>query len=137
MALVSLQDGGLTALARPISLKNRSIDLIADILPNAALSARSEDTVKGAVALLKPPTTSVERVAEPARPAWVIFPTVKLGAATELACRSQADTLIERGSYAFNYTGHGTRRFGTLPWLVAPCPLYHPTYGQLTETSAP
>src|SRR3546814_415588 len=71
MALVSLQDGGLTALARPISLKNRSIDLIADILPNAALSARSEDTVKGAVALLKPPTTSVERVAEPARPAWV------------------------------------------------------------------
>src|SRR3546814_6175040 len=62
MALVSLQDGGLTALARPISLKNRSIDLIADILPNAALSARSEDTVTGAVALLKPPTTSVERV---------------------------------------------------------------------------
>src|SRR3546814_16735363 len=69
MALVSLQDGGLTALARPISLKNRSIDLIADILPNAALRARSEDTVKGAVALLKPPTPSVERVAEPARPA--------------------------------------------------------------------
>src|SRR3546814_4669908 len=83
MALVSLQYGGLTALARPISLKNRSIDLIADIIPNAALSARSEDTVKGAVALLKPPTTCVERVAEPARPAWVIFPTFKLGAATE------------------------------------------------------
>src|SRR3546814_10587342 len=35
MALVSLQDGGLTALARPISLKNRSIDLIADLLRSA------------------------------------------------------------------------------------------------------
>src|SRR3546814_14077303 len=95
MALVSLQDGGLTALARPISLKNRSIDLIADILPNAALSALSEDTVQGAVALSKPPTTRVARVAKPARPAGVIFPTLTPEAAQQIAPRSTANILLE------------------------------------------
>src|SRR3546814_16301453 len=87
MALVSLQDGGLTALARPISLKTRSIDPISDILPNAALRARSEATVTGAVALFKPPTTHVELTAKPARPAWVISPTYNLGATPRTARR--------------------------------------------------
>lgn len=133
LALVSLQDGRLTALARPIGLKNRSIDLIADLLPGTTLSARCADTAKGTVALLKAPKASVERVAETARPAWVIFPTFKIGAPVTFVPRSKADTLIELGRNAFNYSIHGERGFEVLSRLVDDCTCYSLTYSELSE----
>lgn len=133
LALVSLHDGRLTALARPISLKNRSIDVIAEALPGATLSARSTDTAKGTVALLKAPRDSVERVAETACPAWVVFPAYKVGAPVTFDSRSKADTLIELGRNAFNYSIHGRRGFDVLSRLVDGCGCYRLTYSDLSE----
>ena len=136
LALVSLDDGQVTPLARPISLKNRSIDVIAERVPNAVLSPRCNDTAKGTVALLKAPRHSVERIDEPARPAWVIFPTFKASGGAALAPRSKADTLIELGRNAFNYSIHGRRGFETLARLVDDCACYSFTYSSLGEALA-
>lgn len=136
LALLSLDDGSVSALARPISLKNRSIDLIARCFPEAAVSARCEDTAKGAVALLKAPGESVERSAEPARPAWIIFPRYKDGSDGRLSARSKATTLIDIGHNAFNYSVHGRRGFDLLSQLVDSCACFDFTYGDLEQALA-
>jgi HprK-related kinase A len=136
LALISLRTGQLTALARPISLKNRSIDVIADALPDAVISARCQHTAKGTVALLKAPKTSVDRAAEPARAAWVIFPTFKFTTATTLTRRPKADTLMELGRNAFNYSVHGQLGFEVLSRLVDDCACYNLTYSALPEAMA-
>ena len=133
LALISLRDGRVTPLARPISLKNRSIDVIAETLPDATLGPRCKDTAKGTVALLKAPRESVERIAEPAWPAWVIFPTFKVGAAASLVANSKSDTLIELGRNAFNYSIHGKNGFETLAGLVDNCACYTFTYSSLPQ----
>lgn len=133
LALLSLNDGRVTALARPISLKNESIDIIEELIPSARISRRSLDTVKGTVALLKPPLESVMRAAETARPRWVIFPHFKKGAEASLVPRSKADSLIEVGRNAFNYSIHGGLGFQVLSRLMDGCACYDFAYSDLTE----
>lgn len=133
LTLVSLQDGRITPLVRPISLKNESIDLIAGILPGATISPPAEDTTKGTVALLKAPTESLARAGETAQPVWVIFPRFKADAATRLEGRSKADTLIELGRNAFNYSIHGKHGFEALSRMVASCTCHSFTYSSLDE----
>lgn len=131
LALLSLTDGSVTALARPISLKNESIGIIEELIPDARLSCRSKDTAKGTVALLKPPLVSVRRAAETARPGWVIFPRFKKGAEASLVPRSKADSLIEVGRNAFNYSIHGSLGFKVLSRLMDTCACYDFTYSDL------
>lgn len=133
LALLSLDDGHVTGLARPISLKNDSIDIIERVVPEAPLSPRSEETAKGTVALLKAPSDSVARVAETARPAWVVFPRYESAAAASLTPRSKADTLIEVGRNAFNYSIHGRLGFEVLARLVDDCACYDFVYSDLED----
>lgn len=133
LALLSLEGAAVTPVARPISLKNESIEFIKQRLPDATISRRSEDTVKGTVALLKAPPDSVARVAETAHPAWVVFPSFKSGAETRLTSRSKADSFIEVGRNAFNYSIHGRRGFEVLSRLIDRCACYDFTYSSLEE----
>jgi hypothetical protein len=133
LALLSLRDGRVTALSRPISLKNESIDIIHRVVPDAPLSRRSDDTAKGTVALLRAPSDSVARSAETAQPAWVIFPAFKQGAEASLLPRSKADTLIELGRNAFNYSIHGKLGFDVLSRLVDDCSCFEFSYSDLAE----
>lgn len=133
LALISLRDGSVTALARPVSLKNESIDIIGQVIDGATLSKRCEDTSKGTVALLKAPVDSVERVAETARPAWVIFPKYETGAEAGLTACSKADTLIDLGDNAFNYSIHGKLGFEGLARMIDNCGCYNLRYSDLFE----
>lgn len=133
LALLSPRDGSVTPLARPISLKNQSIDLIAKTLPGVTLSPPTEDTAKGTVALLKAPVQSLDRIDETARPAWIIFPRFEAGSPPSLESRSRADTLIELGRNAFNYSVHGKVGFDVLVRLVEDCTCYSLTYSRLED----
>lgn len=136
LALLSLDDGSVTALARPISLKNQSIDIIGRRLPGATMSPRCEDTAKGAVALLRAPHDSVARSAETAQPAWIIFPRFKPGSEGCLSPRSKAGTLIDIGHNAFNYSVHGRRGFEVLSHLIGSCDCYDFSYSALDQALA-
>ena len=133
LALLSLDDGAITPLARPISLKNQSIDIIGSLVPSAVFSRRAEDTIKGTVALLRAPADSIARIAETARPAWVIFPKYQKDAPATLAPRSKADTLIEIGRNAFNYSNHGKLGFDLLSQVVDDSGCFDFTYSDLFE----
>jgi HprK-related kinase A len=136
LALVSLTDGQVHALARPVSLKNRSIDIIGRFAPPGHFSARTHDTAKGTVAHLKPPVEHLARVNEPARVAWVIFPRYVAGAPLTLAPRSKADTMLELGRNAFNYAYSLRRGFEVLGQIVDDSACCDFSYSVLEEAIA-
>jgi len=134
LALISLADGqSIYGMARPVSLKNESIDVLRRFAPKAKLSRVVHDTAKGSVALLKPPAASVARVMEPARPAWIVFPKYASGVPALLEPRRKAGIMIEIGKNAFNYNVHGARGFTILADIVEACECYKLTYSQLDE----
>ncbi|MFT3820231.1 MAG: HprK-related kinase A [Rubrivivax sp.] len=102
LALISLRDGRIHALARPVSLKNQSIDIIQRFAPASTFSRRTLATSKGTVAHMKALPEHVLRMDEPARPAWVVFPRYVPDAPAELAPRAKADAMLQLSRNAFN-----------------------------------
>jgi HprK-related kinase A len=136
LALLSLADGLVHPLVRPVSLKNQSIDIIGRFAAATQFSARTHDTAKGTVAHLKPPLEHLARMHEPARVAWVIFPRYVPEAPVTLAPRSQADTMLELGRNAFNY-GYVLRSgFRLLGDIVSESGCFDFSYSVLDEAIA-
>ncbi len=133
MALVSMDGASLTPLARPVSLKNRSIDVIRDFAPQSVFSRPVRDTAKGTVALMKAPTDSVLRKHDTATPAWIVFPRFEAGAPARLTPRSKGRTCLEVGTNALNYTHLGRAGFAALTNLVDRCDCYDLIYSDLGE----
>ncbi|MFL6673683.1 MAG: HprK-related kinase A [Massilia sp.] len=133
LALVSLEDGMLLPLPRPVSLKNGSIDVIRAFAPGAVLSRPVEDTSKGTVAHLKAPAGSVARAAEPARPAWIVFPKYEAGAAMTLEPIAPARAFMRVAENAFNYSLLGAQGFAALAGVVDRCASFDFKYSSLDE----
>jgi HprK-related kinase A len=136
LSLFALDTGELYPLARPINLKNASIEVMRDYVPGAVMSAPTHDTVKGTVALMKAPAESIARMSETAYPAWIIAPRYERGAACGLTAKSKAETLIELGQNAFNYSVHGRRGFHLLADVMERCACFNFRYSNLDEAIA-
>jgi HprK-related kinase A len=136
MTLVRPADGLLVPLPRPVSLKNASIDVIRAAFPDAMLSPPVEGTAKGTIAHLRPPRASIERAAEPARPAHIVFPQFEAGAATSLAPVPKARAFMQVAENSFNYPSLGLRGFDTLTRLVDGCSCHAFNYSSLPEALA-
>jgi HprK-related kinase A len=136
LALLRPDDGLLVPVARPVSLKNRSIDVIRAYVPEAVLSRPVSNTTKGTVAHLKAPADSVARVRETARPAWIVFPKYEAGAATTMTPLTRTDTFFRVAGNAFNYSEMGARGFTTLAGTIERCAGYDFRYSDLDEAIA-
>lgn len=136
LALVTLADGRLAPLARPVSLKNRSIEIIRRFAPEAVFSAETHDTAKGTVAHMLVPREHVRRMDETARPAWVVFPRWVADAPPQLAPRAKADAMMELGRNSFNYGTLGRSGFEALADLVTACDCFDFSYGHLDDAIA-
>lgn len=136
LALLSLDDRLLTPLARPISLKNESLDVIRKFYPGAVLNQVTHDTTKGSVSHMKVPSAHLAQVDERARPRWVIFPKYVPGASAELRERSKAQSLLALGANSFNYGVLGLSGFEELSALVSNCDCYDFAYSQLDQAVA-
>ena len=131
LALIQIGDGKVVPLPRPISLKNQSIDIIQRYEPDAVLSRKISDTIKGTVAHMKPPTNSIVRANETANAAWVIFPKYQVGAPTHLKKLSQSRAFIRIADNAFNYSLLGIKGFEALARLIGASQCYDFTYSTL------
>jgi HprK-related kinase A len=121
LALLIPQTGHVAPLVRPISLKNESIDVIRGFAPDAVMGPRTEGSVKGTIALLKPPRASALAMDEPAAPRWLFFPRYEAGAPVRLMPRSKAASFIELGNDALNYSILGESGFAALGDLIDRC----------------
>jgi len=136
LAMVDLETGALHGLARPVSLKNESLPVLRALAPDAFLSPPCHDTLKGTVAHLRPPADSVRRMAEPARPAWIVFPRFEADAATGLVPRDRDSTFFELVRNAFNYSALGTVAFERTVDLVAQSDCHDLTFSDLDDALA-
>jgi HprK-related kinase A len=136
LALLSLTDGSIHALARPVSLKNRSIAVMREYVPGAVFSALSHDTAKGTVAHLKVPGEHLGRMREVARPGWVIFPRWVADAPPLLVPRGKPDTFMAISRQAFNIGVAGREGFNVLADAVTASDCYDFSYGRLDDAVA-
>lgn len=133
LALVSLRDGRIWPLCRPVGLKNASIDVIRRFAPAAELSRVTLGTAKGSVAHMKAPTEHVAQMDLPAPPRWVVFPRYEAGAATALTPRPRATTVVELARNAFNVGVLAEAGFGALGDLVQASQCFDFRYSNLPE----
>lgn len=136
VAMVSLEDGSLSALARPISLKNQSLEVIRGFVPGVVFNQVSHGTVKGSVTHMRAPSAHVRRVHETARARWVVFPRWQAGAEAQLTPRGRADAMLELGRNAFNYMVLGRQGFDALADLVGACDCHDFVYSRLDDAIA-
>ena len=133
LALYDLETGLIHGMARPISLKNNSIDVIASYAPNGVMSHRVPNTSKGTIAHLRPPLESIQRVAQPARAAWVILPKYKAGSPPQLVTHSRARASMLIAEQSFNYDTLGPAGFKAVTDLISGAACYQFTYSQLAD----
>lgn len=136
LTMISLTDGLITPVPRPISLKNASLDVMRAYVPGAVFSKSVNDTSKGVVTLMKPPAASVARAHELARPAWVVFPQYVAGAAASLSPVAPARAFMQLAENSFNYNVLGAAGFDAMTGLVERSSSYQFTYSVLDEAIA-
>ncbi len=133
MALLSLADGLIYPVPRPISLKNQSIDIIRSRYPDMVIGQRINDTVKGVLAHVRPPASSVAASSRAASATQVIFPRYQAAAQTQLEPISKARALLKMAENSFNYNILGTAGFNSLADLINHCDCYNFSYSCLDE----
>ncbi len=135
LALLDLDSGDITGMARPVNLKNGAIPVIQAFEPSAVFTPSVPNTNKGTVALMRPPTAAVRRVREPARPAWIVLPRYKAGAEAVFTPTEKARSFMEVAEQSFNYDLHGARGFQALGRLVDQCQTLQFEYSRLDEAA--
>jgi len=133
LTMIDPADGRLVALARPVNLKSHSIDIIRRHAPQAVFGVEMPDTLKGRIALMRPPDDSMARVAERAVPRWVIFPRWQAGAPPEFRPISKSIAFLELGRNAMNYSIQGRLGFETLANMLDRCQCFRFSYGELDD----
>ncbi|MGH8548353.1 MAG: HprK-related kinase A [Methylococcales bacterium] len=133
LALISPEDGSLTALARPLGLKNQSIAVLRGFAPDAEIGPVTRDTRKGTIAHMRAPASSRDRVDEKAVPAWLIFPRYEADSECNLSERDKGPAFMEAAKQGFNYSLLGISGFRTLKRLVETCACFDFKYSRLNE----
>lgn len=136
LTLIRISDCAIVPLPRPVSLKNKSIDIIGEFESNAVISRRVFDTMKGTVAHLKAPTESVSRGTETCRAGWIIFPKYEADATTQLVPISKSRGFMRVADNAFNYSTLGEKGFNALAAVIDEVQCYDFTYSVLNEAIA-
>ncbi|RZJ13306.1 MAG: HprK-related kinase A, partial [Rubrivivax sp.] len=133
LTLVDFDAGRVWGLARPVNLKNASIDVIRRFTPQAYLTPPVHDTSKGTVALMAPPAQSVQAGTRPARPCWMVLPKYEAGAAATLQPMPRGQAFMQIADNAMNYTMLGRQGFETVGELTGRCEHFSFRYGNLDE----
>ncbi|MCB1960439.1 MAG: HprK-related kinase A [Rhodocyclaceae bacterium] len=123
-------------LARPVNLKNASIDVIQRRYPDTVLNTPIPDTKKGTVSHVRPPLPAVEAHRQPARIRWILTPRYDqhtVCAPTELAPRDAMASLIDN---AFNYDVLGETGFRAASRIVTESRAFTLRYSDLDAAHA-
>lgn len=107
MALCSLEDGLIYPIPRPVSLKNKSIQIINEISHDIEFGQVISNTVKGDIAHMKAPKSAIVNQDLAAAPAFLIFPSYSPDSEARLDVipKSRALMMLVENSFNFNTLG--------------------------------
>ena len=123
----------LHALARPVSLKNQSIEVIQAFEPRVRFGSRVRETTKGEVAHFAPPPDAVRRAGESARPGWIVFPSYVPEKPATLTPLDRSQAFMRVVENAFNYDVYGVEGFELLGSVIDRSACFTFEYGHLDE----
>jgi HprK-related kinase A len=132
---LALIDGDLRLIpcARPVSLKNQSIEVIQARHPSAVFGPHAWDTHKGTIAHLPAPKLSVERNLEVAVPRLIIFPKWTANAPLRVEPVGSGQAALRLIDQSFNYPLLGRQGFERLADLVECAEAWDVEYSSLDE----
>lgn len=128
--------GQISPIPRPISLKNRSIEIIRGRGAGIVMSPEREDIEGARFVHMKAPSESVRRAAETARPAWVVIPKYAAGEKTSFEREPRARTLMALADQSFNYNYLGSEGFTCVTQLIRQCECFSLRYSDLDDALA-
>lgn len=131
MAVFSFENASVLPNPRPVSLKNRSIDVVRAFDPRARISRLYRGTHKGDVAYMYAPADAIARAQEPARPALVITPLWHEGADTSVVRLERADAFRTLVSSTINYSALLRVGYDMMVAVTERCATYALTYSDL------
>ena len=131
MALLSLADGLVYPAPRPVSLKNKSIQIIKDFAPEAAFGNVVPDTLKGDIAHMVAPESALLQQSIPVKPAFLVFPHYQDNAEKQLKQLSKSRALMTLAEHAFNFNILGEEGFDAMANMIDQVECYDFTYADL------
>ncbi|MGE0451421.1 MAG: HprK-related kinase A [Vicinamibacterales bacterium] len=136
LALIVPGSTTVIPLTRPISLKNDSIAIVQQLDPSATFGPLTRTLRKGVIRHVRPPSTSVERMLEPADLARIVFVQYRPGADTTWTPVAPADAFTNIAAQSMNYGVRGAAAFTHLAGVVEGCTCSSLAYGNLTDAVA-
>lgn len=133
LTIISQVDGRVQPVPRPISLKNKSIDIIRTHVPSADLTVPVTDTHKGSIAYARPPASAVAGHDCPVPVGYVVFPKYVAGAQLDFEPLTHAEALSELMENTFNVGLLGAAGFTALARAMADAKCYAVEYGDLAS----
>ncbi|MBF0381920.1 MAG: HprK-related kinase A [Magnetococcales bacterium] len=135
-ALLQPESGLVFPTARPVALKNQSIEIIRDFSKDALLGPDFSKTRKGTVAHMRPPDASIKLMEQPARPTWVVSPSYQEGQSAILEQIPKEHAFLLVAANAFNYETLGDNAFKAVARVVRESTIFNFRYSNLEEAVA-
>ena len=133
-ALLSLDSGEITPFPRLISLKNKAIEAMQEVVPESRFGPEMKGTPKGDIRHLVPPKEAIARMDEPARPALLLFP--RFGHTPELRDMGQSEIFVRLTQASTNYVALGEVGFRALTRFVDQVPVKAMDYQSADQAEA-
>lgn len=128
MAVIHHDTNTVVPVHRPASLKNKSIDIIKRLSPEATFSETTLGTHKGDIAHVKVQTRAEFNRLSEAKVTAVVFPKFDPNLALTIEQLSQVDGFSKLVHHSFNYSVLGELGFSTLQKVVENCTFYAASY---------
>jgi HprK-related kinase A len=119
-ALIEPETGLAFPFPRPVSLKNKAVDVIAAIVDGARLGPEMKGTPKGDIRHLMPPRAALEAMDRPGKPALILFP--RFGFESAVRRMGQSEVFVRLTQASTNYVYLGERGYDALSSLVSDTP---------------
>lgn len=118
-------------IARPISLKNQSIDVMKTWAPNGGFSRSFLETPKGTLAYLRPPAGALDSLELPVDLSLAVFPRFKAGTKPVAQRMRGAEAMIELTNACVNFDRLGKPAFDQIIHWANKVPVYRIEYPSL------
>lgn len=123
-------------MPRLMPLKNQSIQIIRNYLPEAVIGQSIPNTHKGTVAHVCPPENSICSAERTAKARWIFFLRWNEKAETNIQPISDAEAFMLLASNAFNYEVLGATGFKAVAQLISDCNCYKLIYSDLEDVTS-
>jgi len=129
LTLVNLENSLVTPFVRPVSLKDKAIDVIQKRYPSAVIGLVAHNTHKGTVSHCRPSDLSWSTMMEPAEIRGIVFPKYNaLATDIKVSQISSLDSFTKLLEQAFNIHILGSKAINMLQQICERTPAFEITY---------